>query len=204
LKVLTCASVGVGAFLLLVYAPYAYAKYIVWQYHTFPEEVAKKLRRAVYYTNVDLKPKEAIEYYKQALQKADEIEMDPFSEEVIGIKIQVSAFYEKIHHPEGSIKVLEVLRKDCLEWLKLLGDKHWNDGKRTRILGKTVAISLKLGELYSSEHIQDREAAEQQLVWAVETILKEKQRRVAEGTKEGEGDWVSDEDFSSAMIGMAL
>ena len=62
-----------------------------------------------------------------------------------------------------------------------------NTAKRTRVLAKTVAMSLKLGELYSNPYIHDPTTAEERLVWAVETILKEKQRRETQGVKENEG-----------------
>lgn len=198
------SSILFSAGTLLVYAPYVYARYIVGEFHKFPEPVAKKLRRALYYTNHRLDPSEALKYYRQALEVADELGVDPFSDEMLGVKIQVSALYEKIKNYDAAIKTLEVIRRDCLDWVGLLGDKHWNDGKRTRVLAKAVAISLKLGELYSNEYVQDKEAAEEQLVWAVETVLKEKQRRDKEGVKEGEGEWISNEEFGNALVCTSL
>lgn len=141
-----------------------------------------------------------MKYYRQALAIADEMGLDPFSNEMLGVKIQVSAFYEKMQQYQAAIQVLEIVRRDCLAWVEKLGEKHHEDGKRTRVLQKTVGISLKLGELYAGEHVQDKEAAEQQFIWAVETVLAEKKRRDIEGVKEGEGDWVSDEEFGNALV----
>jgi hypothetical protein len=168
-------------------------------FQPFPAQVAKPLRRALYYTNISLSPKDALKYYKQALAIADEIGMDPFSDEILGVKIQVAALMEKIQQYEKSIEVLEIIRSDCLKWIELLGSKSGNEGKRTRVLGKTVAISVKLGDLYANYYIQDKETAEERLVWAVETALKEKKRREEEGVKEGEGDWMTDEEFGGAL-----
>lgn len=59
---------GVGH---LIYANYIYNSYIIGAFHKFPEPVAVKLRRALYYTNIDLNPKEALKYYQQALSVAE-------------------------------------------------------------------------------------------------------------------------------------
>lgn len=75
-------------------------------------------------------------------------------------------------------------------------------GKRTRVLGKSVGISAKLGELYADEHVLQSDVAGERLIWAVETILKELQRRQVEGVKEGEGDWMSPEEIGGALEGM--
>ena len=39
--------------------------------------------------------KEALKYYKQALQVSQELQMDPFSDEILGVKIQIAAMLEK-------------------------------------------------------------------------------------------------------------
>lgn len=105
----------------IVYANYLYQQYIIASFHRYPEPVAQKLRRALYYTNTDLQPKEALKYYKQALQLADELGMDPFSNEIIGVKVQVAALMEKIQNYPKAIEVLEILKRDCLQWETELG-----------------------------------------------------------------------------------
>ncbi|MCJ1483468.1 hypothetical protein MMC06_003635 [Schaereria dolodes] len=187
---------GIGA---LVYSNYIYNTYIIRAFHTFPEPVANKLRRALYYTNIDLQPKKAIDYYRQALAVADEVRMDPFSDEVLGIKIQLASLMEKIHQYQKAINVLEIVRADCVTWMEKMGGKIGNEGNRTRVLGKMVGINVKLGELYSIEYIADLETAEERLIWAVETLLKEQRRREDEGVKEGEGQWMSNEEIGGAL-----
>lgn len=161
--------------------------------------MAVKLRRALWYTNQDLQPKNALKYYQQALSVADELGMDPFSDEILGIKIQVASLLEKIQQYQKAIDVLETVRADCLNWIELLGDKAGNEGKRTRVLQKAIGMSVRLGELYSHPNIADTAAAEEKLVWAVTTVLKERQRREDEGVKEGEGDWVSNDEIGAAL-----
>jgi hypothetical protein len=186
----------------MLYLPYYYQTYIIAPYHNFPEPVAKKLRRAIFYSsgsNVDVR--EANKYFRQGILLANELGMDPFSDEILGVKIAIAAMFEKEHHYNLSIEVLEILRKDCVRWIEEVGSKHWNDGKRTKIMAKTVELNVKLGELYSNKYVQNTDAAEERLVEAVETILREKQRREKDGVKPGEGEWMSDEEVGGSLEG---
>ena len=72
--------------------------------------------------------------------------------------------------------------------------------RRRRLLQCAVKAGVKLGDLYSHEDIHDPAMAEERLVWAVTTLLKERQRRETEGIKEGEGKWFA----SGEEIGGAL
>ena len=105
----------------VIWANHVYQDYIIASFHKYPEPVAVKLRRALYYTNSDLQPKEALKYYRQALQIAEEIGMDPFSDEIMGVKIQIAAMMENIQLYSKAIQVLEILRRDSLTWLEELG-----------------------------------------------------------------------------------
>ncbi|RYO97611.1 hypothetical protein DL764_007285 [Monosporascus ibericus] len=205
--------------------------------------IAKSLRRALYYSNYSPDPPLALKYYKLALEQCSAAGLDPFSDEVLGIKIQLAAWLEKIGNYQNSIDVLEALLRDCKKWVEVM-EKGAQDGlidkfgfltekgksssapklsteadreagsdpesdseqkpenlwaKRTRVLGKSVGISVKLGELYADEHVLQSDAAGERLVWAVETVLKELQRRQVEGIKEGEGDWMSPEQIGGAL-----
>ena len=182
-----------------MYSNYIYTNYILGAFKAYPEPVAAKLRRALYYTNVDLQPKNALKYYQQAVLVANEVGMDPFSDEVLGIKIQVAFVLERIEQYGKAIEILEIVRRDNLKWIELYGEKEGNEVKRTRLLQKSIGASVKLGELYSSDHIQNTAEAEKQLVWAVTTVLKERQRREEEGVKEGEGDWMSNDEIGGAL-----
>jgi len=184
-----------------VYANYIYQDYIIGAFHRFPEPVAKQLRKALYYTNIALDAKLAVKYYKQALQVADEIGMDPFSDEIIGVKIQLAALMEKVQQYKKAIDILEIVKSDNLRWIEELGSKLGNEGKRTRVLGKTVGVSVKLGELYANQYVAEKQVAEERLIWAVETILKEQQRREKEGVKPDEGEWMSPEEIGGSLEG---
>lgn len=168
-------------------------------FHNFPEPVANKIRRALYYSNIELDPKRAINYYKQALDLANELAMDPFSAEVIGTKLQLAAFMEQIHQYEKAIQVLEIIRADCLKWIGDGGSKEGREADRDRVLHQVVGISLKLGQLYSNEHVKEDEEAERNLVTAVETMLRENKRREDEGVKEVEMPWMSNEEKGATL-----
>ena len=183
----------------LVYTNYIYSTYIIGAFKAYPEPVAVKLRRALWYSNQDLQPKNALKYYRQALSVAEELGMDPFSDEILGIKIQVASLMEKTQQYQKAIDVLEIVRAGCLNWIELLGDKPRNEGKRTRVLQKAIGMSVRLGELYSHQNIADTAAAEEKLVWAVTTVLKERKRREDEGVKEGEGEWMSNDEIGAAL-----
>lgn len=229
--ILLCGCAAVS-----VYVVYAYFNYFQSQQFTrFPPDIAKSLRRALYYTNYAPDPKLAHKYYKLALEQCKAAGMDPFSDEVIGVRIQLAAWLEKIGNFQNSIEVLEALLQDSKNWVELM-EKSVQDGlidnlgrlktttaiqpnipkegdestaevvepenlwaKRTRVLGKSIGISVKLGELYADDHVLQGDAAGEHLVWAVETVLKELQRRQVEGVKDGEGDWMSPEQIGGAL-----
>ena len=214
-------------YIVRVYFTYFYAE----QFTRYPAPIAKSLRRALYYSNYQLDTKLALKYYKIALEQCDEFRLDPFSDDVLGIKIQLAAWLEKIGSYDNAIQVLERVLGDCKQWVDAMekGVKSGNIpkslmppppilepgsgahgapvdgpeetlwGKRTRVLAKAVGISVKLGELYADEHIRDQELAHERLTWAVETALKELQRRAAGPLKEGEGEWMNSEQMGAAL-----
>jgi hypothetical protein len=187
------------------------------------------LRKALYFSNHEIDHQRALKYYKQALELCDQEGLDHFSDEVMGIKIQVAAWLEKIESYQNAISVLENLLADCKRWVEVmeksasegtlpklvplpapkeeesadapepLRETYW--GKRTRLLAKAVSISVKLASLYSDEHVLERDLAHERLIWAVETTLREIQRRAKEGLKEGEGSWMSAEEVGASLEG---
>ena len=127
--------------------------------------------------------------------------MDPFSDEMLGVKIQVAAMFEKAGAWQRAIQTLELVRTNCLQWIEQVGAKEGNEGCRTKVLGKTIGISVRLGEYYANDFVSDYESAEERLVWAVTAALKEQRRREEEGVKEGEGKWLEDEEIGGTLEG---
>lgn len=186
---------------LVLYVESFYRNYIVGQFTKFPEPVAKKLRRALYYTNWDLQPQNALKYYVQTLEVADEMGMSPFSDEIMGVKIQLASFMEKIQEYQKAIQILKILKSDNLRWIEAAKELPDYPKNRTRILGKTVGISVKLGDLYANQYVLETGHAEEELIWAVETVLREQKRRETEGIKQDEGDWMTPEDIGGSLEG---
>ncbi|KAL8910487.1 MAG: hypothetical protein Q9172_007837, partial [Xanthocarpia lactea] len=188
----------VSAAIGLVYANYLYQSYIIGEFAAFPEPVARKLRRALYYSNYDIQPDNALKYYKQALAAAEEVGMDPFSDEILGVKFQMASFFEnQLHQPKMAIEVLERVRQSCLDWEREVGGTPKERGKRTRVLGQCVRMSVKLGELYAGPEIMETEHAEESLVWAVTTLLKEQNRREQDGVQDEEGEWMNPDEIGA-------
>ncbi|KAI4196230.1 MAG: hypothetical protein LQ350_006683 [Teloschistes chrysophthalmus] len=185
---------------LFFYANHVYQNYIISEFSSYPEPVANKLRRALWYSNHDLQPDNALKYYKQALEVAQECGMDAFSDEILGVKFQLASFLEKqMTKPKLAIDVLEEVKKQCTQWQVEKGGLVENRGLRTSVLRQCLRVSVKLGELYARPDIMETEAAEESLVWAVTTLLKEQERREREGVKEGEGEWMSAEEIGGAL-----
>ena len=203
------AALAVGIFVMGIVGSlavaYHYEVNIIRPYHNYPEEVAKKLRRASFFTHQQLEPREAIKYYRQAIEVANELGMDPFSDEIMGIKLAVVALLERIRLYDKAIEFLERMHANNLDWMEQLGGLPRNKKKRTRVLARTVAISIKLGELYTDPTIWDRDTATQRFSWAVETILSEKARRRRLGIADDgdEGAWLSDDETGAALEALA-
>lgn len=184
----------------VIYIPWYYENIIVRPYHNFPEPVAKKLRRAIFYShgsNIDIR--EANKYFRQALAIATEMGMDPFSPEILGVKYTISALFEHNGHYPLACDVLEIMRVDCQRWIDEFSHKHITDGDRSRVLKVMVQLNVKLGDLYDSKYMNQPEDAEKRLTDAVEIALREKARRETEGVKEGEGEWLTDEEMGATL-----
>ena len=98
--------------------------------------MAQKLRRAIYYTNIDLQPKEAFKYYKQALGVAAQLQLDPYCEEVVGIKIELARMFEKADLTKNAVEVLEIVRRELGEWMVTGGGRK--DGGLGGMISETA------------------------------------------------------------------
>ncbi|KAL8756719.1 MAG: hypothetical protein Q9184_004409 [Pyrenodesmia sp. 2 TL-2023] len=194
----------ITACLGLIYANYVYKSYIIGEFAAYPEPIARHLRRALFYSNHDLQPENAVKYYMKALDLATEMGLDPLSDEILGVKFQLASFLEKqLHQPKTAIEVLERVKAHCVAWEKEFGSLDRQREKRTRVLGQVVRVSVKLGELYAAPEVMETEHAEASLVYAVTTLLKEQERRQSEGVKEGEGDWIGADEIGGALESLA-
>lgn len=193
------AVAGWGAY----YIPWYYRNVIQKPYHNFPEPVAKKLRRAIFYSRGQhLDVREANKYFRQALQLATDMGMDPFSDEIMGVKYAIAALFEEQGYYSMACDVLEIMRADTQRWIDEFSDKHITNGNRSRVKKNMVQINLKLGQLYDCKYVNEPQDAERRLVQAVELSLGELQRRETEGVKQGEGDWMTNDEMGATLEGM--
>ncbi|EFQ97883.1 hypothetical protein MGYG_00921 [Nannizzia gypsea CBS 118893] len=128
---------ALGNTALLVYIVYDFMTRVNPEFTKFPKEMATPLRKAVYYTEMDLNPTSALAYYKQALAAGYELGLHPFSDEMLGIRLAVASMLEKAKLFDASIEVLETIKRDCETWLengrrrKLILDREKQSGKIT-------------------------------------------------------------------------
>ncbi|GBF61342.1 hypothetical protein TMEN_3826 [Trichophyton mentagrophytes] len=129
---------AVGNTALLVYIVYDFMTRVNPEFTKFPKEIATPLRKAVYYTEMDLNPPSALAYYKQALAAGHQLGLHPFSDEMLGIRLAVAAMLEKAKLFDAAIEVLETIKRDCETWIengrrrKLIMDRENQSGKTTR------------------------------------------------------------------------
>lgn len=193
-------AIAIVSGICFLYIPWYYKNIIIKPYHNFPEPVAKKLRKALFYSRGQwLDIREANKHFRQALALADELGMDPFSDEIMGVKYTIAALFEDAGYYSLAIDVLEIMRADCQTWVNDFSDKHWHTGNRSRVKKNMVQINLKLGQLYDTRYVNEPENAEKRLVEAVESALSEKQRREREGLKTGEGPWLTDDEMGGTL-----
>jgi hypothetical protein len=93
------------------------------------------------------------------------------------------------------------MRNDCQRWVDEFSHKHFNDGNRSRVMKNMVQINVKLAQLYDTRYVNEPENGEKRLVEAVESALREKQRRATEGVKSGEGPWLTDDEMGATLEG---
>ncbi|CAG5158506.1 uncharacterized protein ALTATR162_LOCUS5114 [Alternaria atra] len=194
------ATIALVAGICVFYIPWYYKNVIIKPYHNFPEPVAKKLRKALFYSRGKwLDIREANKHFRQALALADEMGMDPFSDEIMGVKYTIAALFEDAGYYSLAIDVLEIMRNDCQKWVDEFSDKHWTTGNRSRVKKNMVQINLKLGQLYDVRYVNEPENGEKRLVEAVESALKEQQRRERDGVKNGEGPWLTNDEMGGVL-----
>lgn len=108
----------VGGLISFAYISYVEVTQVIPQYQKFPPPVATALRTAVYYTEIDLNPSKALKSYREALKLAAELDVHPFSDEVLGIKIQAAMMLEKAGLVEPAVDILERTRSEALAWVE--------------------------------------------------------------------------------------
>ncbi|KFA48228.1 hypothetical protein S40293_09568 [Stachybotrys chartarum IBT 40293] len=161
----------------------------------YPEPVAQILRRALWYTIARPDPEKALKYWKRAMELCGEIGLDPFSDEVLGIRIYIFAWLVKINNHKAAIDVLQSLLADCRKWLDVM-DQAVRDGRVNeagRLVADPKSIPSSVASLEPADHEKPSDAtktdetsnasqgtSEQgQEVIPVETLWRKRQRLLA-------------------------
>lgn len=116
----------------------------------------------MYYTEVDLNPPKALQAYKEALRIGMEMGMHPFSDEILGIKLQVAMMLEKAGLVKPAIEVLERTKVETLKWV--------DEGRKD--------IGLKSKE--AAAGIDQKKTEEQDKVKIDDPEILEEQKRLKE------------------------
>ena len=141
---------------ICMYTVYIYFTYFYGEHFTkYPDEVAAALRKALYFTNISPEPKRALKYYKQALELCDELHIDPFTDEVMGIKFQIAHWLEKINNQANAAQVLENLLVDCKRWVEV-AEKAIQDGTVPKSLLPPSNLKDKEDDPASAQDVEPR------------------------------------------------
>lgn len=173
---------GVAVYIVKLYFDYFQAR----QFTKYPPPIAKALRRALYYTNISPDANLAKKYYKQALELCNELQLDLFSDDVLGIRIQTAAWLEKIGNYQGAILVLNSVMDDCTKWVEWF-EKSIAEGTVDKS-GKPAAVRV-LSEDQRPTVVEDEEEMVPENLWHKRTRLLAK----AVGTSTKLGALYSDE-----------
>ncbi|KAK4176159.1 hypothetical protein QBC36DRAFT_188141 [Triangularia setosa] len=112
---------AIGATLSMCFLAFTFYQYFAYYnsptFTVFPEDVAFALRKALYFGDFKKDTKRALHYYKQAIELCQEHKLDHFSDEVMGIKLKLADWLEKIDNHRNAIHILENLLSDCQRWI---------------------------------------------------------------------------------------
>ena len=208
-----------GGAISLRSVPYFYRNEVEVLNAKYPEEVAKKLRRAIHYTIIEPNAKDAFKYYKMALVEANKAGMQEWSDEVTGIKIQVASMFESMGRLDKAVEALELVFADAAAFVEkqdALQENPSPDGPlpagtrdrqaRSRVLKRMIRMSTKLAELYADDRLGARNTSEEKLVWGATTTLKERARRQGMTPEQEslEGDWMSEMEIAASLESLAM
>ncbi|ATY65753.1 TPR domain-containing [Cordyceps militaris] len=180
--VLLLVTLGISAVALRSF----YAHFYNNNLSRYPEPVANTLRRAIYYSNYAPDPELALKYYKKAMQQCAEIGLDPFSDEVLGIRIQVSAWLQQLENYTSSGEVLASILADCQKWVSVMA-KSVEDGqvdKHGHYIDSSNLTDVKeLSVKNQSATNSDAVAKDEDLETPRETLWRKRERVLATAVK---------------------
>lgn len=144
------------------YFVYDYVAHMKPRFDRYPKPVSDMLRKAIYYTEIDLQPTQALAWYKQAMVVAAKVGMHPFSDEVLGIQFQIAAMLERAGMAKAAAEILEKVRGDCEEFVvngrrkKMIREKEREIAKKNRRGGAAETDAESVGKEMEKEESEDK------------------------------------------------
>ncbi|KIW99055.1 uncharacterized protein Z519_00718 [Cladophialophora bantiana CBS 173.52] len=151
----------------------------------YPPAVEDQLRLALHYTHISPDPDTASQYFMQAIKKAEEVGMDPYSKETVGIRVRFSQMLEEFGHVKAAIEILDGISSDLQQKLAELDQAQSIKTDtpsgldpeianfRANLIKGIVKLKIKISSMYESDYIQDPGMAKQVLSDAVGLVVKE-------------------------------
>ena len=183
----------------------------------WPAPVENQLRVALHFTHVKPNPDLAAECFAGALEAAEKCGMDPFSKEVMGIRIRLAEMLEQFGRVKSSIEVLNSVVEDCQEKLTELSrstvlkalknekaspQEEKEISRHTAMLRGIIQAKVKIAGLYDSEFIQDPASAKKTLSEAVGLLVQHTQDPQTKGFSEDNAAGLSLEEIAAMLSQM--
>ncbi len=168
---------------------------------TFPPEVERHLRNAIWYTEIKPEPTIAADSFTRAIEQAEREGMDLFSPEFTGIHIRFAAALEKFGQGKGAVEILDRLANDLVERIEEIdrgramqfkrnatqsskvevqelsaqssagATASAQETERARLLKQAIECKVKISNLHGSDSIQDNNAAKRVIDEAMKMLI---------------------------------
>lgn len=174
----------------------------------YPPNVEQQLRLALAAIHVKPDPEKSEYHFNIALLKAQEADMDPYSAEVIGIRLRKAEMLEKFGRAARAVEVLENVVEECQKKLATIDAETQNtaakstDKLRASMLKNVIRCQVKIATLYESDYLRDQERAKATLSDAVGLLVKETQDPQTQGFSENNAAGLPLEEIASMLSQM--
>lgn len=174
----------------------------------YPPEVELHLRSALYAVHVSPDPEKAEYFFTQALRASERVGMDPYSPEVIGLRIRLAECLEKFGRAKGAIEVLHGTSKFCEQKVADIDrgvtsqQPEQTKTLRKGMLRTILRCRVKEAALYESEFVQNPFKAREVLSDAIGLLVKETQDPQTKGFSEDNAAGLPLDEISSMLSQM--
>ncbi len=169
---------------------------------TYPPEVERHLRNAIWYTEIKPEPTVAADSFTRAIEQAEREGMNLFSPEFTGIHIRFAAALEKFGQAKGAVEILDRLANGLVEKIEGIDRGRATEFKpnaiqsgkgevqglsarssagvtasslgteRAQLLKRAIECKVKISNLYESDSIQDNITATRVIDEAMKMLIE--------------------------------